>query len=137
MSGEVGLGVDTANAMLNAFRHVAHDVLAIYVMMHTDVPGGDGSDAISVGDPSLKAMTFSAAAGGNLALATASTYTNDDTDEVLSHVSVWNGPDGPGTDMLQWTAELSESQAWSDGDTYTFDDFGLVLVPIASDDGSE
>lgn len=132
----VGLGVDNANNMLNAFRANAHSVAAVYVMLHTGDPGEDGDDNISDGDDSLKLINFAAPTSGQLTSSSTPIWTNDDTNETLTHASAWDGSDGPGTDTLLWTAQLTDPQSWADGDTYTLDEFGLVLTPIASTEGS-
>lgn len=132
MSG--GLSETCANNILNAFRHIAFDITAVYVQLHTGDPGVDGEDNISVGDPSLKAVTFSAAATGAIAISTSPLWTNADTSETLTDFSVWNGPDGPGTDDPLWANPLTTPQSWADTDTYTLDELGLTLTPLMADD---
>jgi hypothetical protein len=129
----VGLGVDNANNILNAYRNVSHGVAAVYVMLHTGDPGVDGEDDISEGDPSLKLINFAAPTIGALEASSTPIWTNVDTTETLTHASAWDGADGPGTDTLLWTVELTDPQSWIDEDTYTLDEFGLVLTPIAAD----
>lgn len=129
----VGLHLTCANALANVFRHVSYDIPATFVQLHTGDPGEDGEDNISGADPSLKAVSFSAAANGGIELSASPIWTNDDLSETLTHISVWDGPDGPGTDEILFSVVLTVSQAWQDHDTYTLDELGLAFVPIMAD----
>jgi hypothetical protein len=136
VSIDVGLAELCANNILNAFRHVAHDVTAVYVQLHTGPPGEDGDNNISVADPALKLVSFDAASHGSIDISSSPVWTNDAHTETLTHISTWDGSDGPGTDNLCWAAQLTDPQNWSDEDTYTLDNLSLTLVPIITDDGS-
>lgn len=129
----VGLHVDAANGVLNTWRGISRSVSSIYVQLHTGDPGADGEDNISVGDPSLKLVNFSAAANGTLAISSSPVWTNGGTSETLRYVSTWDGPDGPGTDECQWSAQLTTSQSWAEDDTYTLDELGLAFTPLMDD----
>ncbi|WP_094359891.1 phage tail fiber protein [Mycobacterium marinum] len=131
-----GLHVDNANSLLNVFRAVSYSISSIYVQLHDEDPGADGEDNISAGDDSLKAVNFSAAAGGALALSTSPIWTNGGTSETLRYITVWDGPDGPGVDACLWAAQLTTPQSWADTDTYTLDSMGLAFTPIMDDPGS-
>jgi hypothetical protein len=136
MSQNTGLYQDAANNIVNAYRHISHDVVAVYVSLHTNPPGEDGDNNPSVGDPSLKLVSFDAPTNGGLVLANSPIWTNGGTTETLRYALAWDGPDGFGTDEPQWCAQLTTPQSWADEDTYTLDSFGLQLVPIVVDDGS-
>lgn len=133
MTVNAGLAELCANSLLNTFRHVSRDIATVYAMLHTNPPGEGGGNNISAGDSSLKLLSFSAASGGGIALSSSPLWTNVDTSETLRYLSTWDGPDGPGTDDLQWVAQLTTTQSWADGDTYTLDECGLILTPIVTD----
>jgi hypothetical protein len=135
-AGTVGLHTLCANAVLNAFRHVSHDVTTVYVQLHTGLPGADGEDNISVADPSLKLVSFGAAVHGSIDISASPVWTNDDHTETLTHITTWDGSVGAGTDDCLWAAQLTTSQNWSDGDTYTLDNCSLTLTPLMTDEGS-
>ncbi|ODR15923.1 hypothetical protein [Mycobacterium gordonae] len=136
MAVNSGLTLYSANALLNTFRNQSFAVSSVYVMLHTNPPGEFCEDNISVGDPSLKLVNFSAPTLGALVLSASPIWTNGGTSETLRYLSTWDGPTGPGTDEPLWVVALTTPQAWADADTYTLDSLGLVLAPILQDDGS-
>lgn len=133
MAAQVGLStVNSANAMLNAFRNTAHQVAATYVKIHTGIPGADGSLSAATGDTTRPAVTFSAASNGALAITgTAPVWTKGaDSSETVSHCSVW---DNATAGNFLWSFQLTASKTWTTtGDTLTLTACGLSLAPLAT-----
>jgi len=133
MVAAVGLStVNAADAMLNAFRNVAHQVAATYVSLHTAIPGADGTVSLNTGDTTRKQVQFSASSGGALALTgTQPTWTKgSDGSETITHCAVW---DASTSGNFLWSFALGASKTWTTtGDTLQLTACGLSLSPLAS-----
>jgi hypothetical protein len=126
----LGLAPSRANALLETYRNTAASAIAaVYVQLHTADPGAAGTTSISVGSTTRNLITWSAAAGGSMALSALGTWTNGGTSETISHVSLWTAASG-GT-FLQSFA-LTAGQAWVSTNTLTINTFTVFFTPIAA-----
>jgi hypothetical protein len=125
----VGISATVANANLNRYRNTAAAaVAAVYVKLHIGDPTtGIGSPA--TGSTTRNAVTWNAASGGSMTLATLGAWTNGGATETLSHVSLWDDPTAG--NFLQAFA-LSASQAWVSTNTFTITTFTVSISPIAA-----
>lgn len=125
----VGLSTtNLANSMLNTLRNVSGAKASVNVKLHTGDPGAAGT-ANSSGETTRKVVTFSAAAGGALALASSVEWTGWDAgNETITHVSMW---DNVSAGNFLFSAALSQSQAITNGGTLTLTALGISLAPLA------
>ena len=125
-----GLAVASANNILNVYRNTAYAAVAnVYVQLHTGAPGAAGTANVSVGSATRNAVTWNAASGGSMTLASLSSWTNGGTSETITDVTLWTASSG-GT-FLQSCA-LTASQAWASTNTLTIGTFTLSYAPIAA-----
>lgn len=124
----VGLvAVNLANNWLNMLRQVAFTApAATYIKLHTADPSAAGTNAPSAVTTRVVA-TFSAAAGGAIALSNAPAFTMTAT-ETITHISVW---DAVTAGNILWTAALTTAKSVVNTDTLTFNTLGVSLAPIA------
>lgn len=127
---QVGLSqVNLIHPWLNSLRGVAFSVSALYVQIHTNIPGSAGTVSISAGDNTRKLVTFAAAASNAIALSgTLPIFTNGGTSETITHVSFW---DAPTVGNFRWSSALGSAKPWSVGDQITLTSAGLALGPQA------
>lgn len=142
MALTVGLGPTTlADAWLNTVRGGAAGTsftapAAIFVKLHTGIPGVGASNVSSV--TTRPAITF----GASTAVSTTQTITSSGTapswtswagtsPETITHVSFW---DNATAGNFLWSAALTVSKTMSTGDTLNLTTGGttLSLTPIAS-----
>ena len=124
----VGLSTtNLANSMLNTLRNVSGAKASVNVKLHTGDPGAAGT-ANSSGETTRKAVTFSAAANGALALSAPVAWVWAGSNETITHVSVW---DNISAGNFLFSAALSSSKAVTNGDTLTLTALGISLDPLA------
>lgn len=126
----VGLSTtNLANSMLDTLRNVSGAKASVNVKLHTADPGSAGTTAASA-ETTRKAVTFSAASGGALALSGSVSWTSWSAgSETITHVSVW---DNISAGNFLFSAALSPSKAITNGDTLTLTALGLSLTPLAA-----
>lgn len=129
-----GSGLNTtslANAWLNVLGGTTFTgITSLYVQLHTGDPGAGGTSNISVGSTTRVIMAVAAASAGSIALTgTQPSWTNGGTTETLTGITVWSAITA-GTHYL--TADLSSSQSWASGNTFTLSSFSVSLSPLAS-----
>lgn len=124
----VGITATQANAFLNVYRNTAAAAVAtVYVQLHTGDPGAAGTTNVSA-NTTRNAITWNAASGGSMTLATLSSYTMT-ASETISHVSLWTASTA-GT-FLQ-SAALTSTVPVINGSTLSFSSFTLSFSPIAA-----
>ncbi len=128
-----GLAAATANGFLNALcRNSSYAAAAIYIQLHVDDPGDDGTSDLAEED-TRKALTFGdAASGGSIATTAAAEWTNVADDETYSHASFWTASSA-GTFL--GSAALTTPKTVNAGDNFTFPvgNITLSFTPIAAD----
>lgn len=124
----VGLSAAVANAHLETYRNTASPARAtVFVQLHTADPGAAGTTAVANAS-TRNAITWAAASGGSMALATLSDFTGT-ASETITHVSLWTASSA-GT-FLQSFA-LSASQAIILASKLQFTTFTVSFTPIAA-----
>jgi hypothetical protein len=100
------------------------------VKLHTADPGASGATAAAVGSATRVAVTQSAASSGAIAMnGTLPVWTNGGTSETLTHISVW---DASTAGNFLYSAALTASQAWVNGNTFTLNTLGVSISPLAA-----
>jgi hypothetical protein len=125
----VGMTPDAADALLETWR-----ANPTYAMVHTGDPGDDGSANVSAGDNTMQRVHFMEPSNGVLIPSPVlgkPRFINVGTDETLTHLTVWNGPTGPGVDQCLYATELETSQTWSEGDQFN-PNVGFKLRPLTT-----
>jgi hypothetical protein len=127
----IGLStVNMANAILNIYRGTTFTGIATpFIQLHTADPGASGTTAVSVGDATRKAITWNAAASGQITLNTLSAWTNGGTSETITHVTLWSASSA-GTFYQSFA--LTASQAWVSTNTLTITTFTINYTPLAA-----
>ena len=126
---------NTANAWLNVLRGNGAGVTFTApatqaAKLHTGDPGSAGANNAAVGDATRKTIGYGAAASGSMTLSTtAPVWTNGGTSETLTDISVW---DATSAGNFQYSAQLSASQAWASGNTFTLTSLTFSLTPLAA-----
>lgn len=128
------VGVSQANVAhqwLNWIRGTATTAPStIFAKLHTADPGPAGATAAAAGDTTRKAVTYSAASGGAIAITgTNPSWTNGGTSETLTHVSYW---DASTAGNFLWSSALTAAQAWANTNTFTLTTSGVSIAPIAA-----
>ena len=127
---QVGLSqTNLIHPWLNALRGTSFSVASLYIQIHTGIPGASGSTGVSVGDPTRKTVSFSAAAANAIALTgTLPVFTNGGTSETITHVSFWDASSGGN---FRWSSSLGTAKPWSSADQITITSAGLSVGPQA------
>lgn len=99
---------------------------AVYLQLHTGDPGPDGTANIS-GTTLRKAVTWSAAAGGRIAMTSDLTWTAAAKD-TISHLSLW---DAASSGHCLLTDELDEPKNLYVGDTFNLPVASVTIPPEA------
>lgn len=123
---------NVAHPWLNSLRSATQPTAYAtpFVQLHTGDPGNAGTANVSVGDNTRKALTQSAAAGGAIAQSgTAPSWTNGETTETITHISIHSAVTS-GTFM--YSIALTASKEWADTDTLTLNTCGVSLAPLAA-----
>ena len=121
--------VNFANATLNVLRNTSFTGIATpFIQLHTADPGASGTTAVSVGSATRNAITWNAASAGSMTLSTLAAWTNGGTSETLSHISLWTASSAG---SINGTAQLTASQAWASGNTFTLNSLSIAITPIA------
>jgi hypothetical protein len=93
-------------------------------------PGASGASNAAAGDTSRKAASYAAPSGGSKSqTGTAPVWTNGGTPETITDVSVW---DASTSGNFLFSFQLSASQAWASGNTFTLSTYSFALTPIAA-----
>lgn len=127
----VGLNTtNLAHQWLNWLRGVATTAPAgTFVRLHLGDPGAAGTSNGSTNTTRV-AATFSAAAGGAIALSNTPTWASwANGAETISHISVW---DAASAGNFLFSVALTSSKAITNGDTFTLTTLGFSLAPIAA-----
>lgn len=130
------VGVSTtnvANKWLDAIRDNGSTFTVVadtFVKLHTGDPGSAGASNAAVGDATRKAVAQSAASAGAIAITgTNPVWTNGGTSETITHVSVWDASSGGN---FLYSVQLSASQAWVSGNTFTLTALSVSVAPLAA-----
>ena len=124
----VGITAAQANAYLNVYRNTAASAIAtVFVQLHTGDPGAAGTSNVAA-LTTRNQITWNAASGGSMTLATLSNFTMT-ASETISHVSLWTASTA-GT-FLQSCA-LTASVPVINGSTLSFSSFTVSFTPIAA-----
>jgi len=93
-----GLSVDTANALLSAiFQQTSYAVTGLWVQLHTDAPGSDGTSNVAANDTRMDATACfgSAPAGGSIANdVEIGPWFSAPASETYTHASLWTASSG-------------------------------------------
>jgi hypothetical protein len=123
-----GLSASRANSILNVLRNTAYSAIATpFVKLHTGDPGSAGT-ANAAGATTRNAITWNAASGGSMTLATLSAFTGT-TSETITHISIWDASTA-GNFIESWA--LTASVPIINGSSLTFSTFTLSFSPIAA-----
>ena len=123
-----GLASATANAYLNVLRNTTYTgIAAVYVKLHTGSPGAAGTSNPS-GQTTRNAITWNAASGGSMTLATLSNWTMNTT-ETITDISLW---DNVSAGNFLWSAALTSGVPVINNSTLSFSSFTLGFTPIAA-----
>ena len=125
----VGLAtVQRANARLNVYRGTTDTGIAnVYVKLHTGDPGSAGTANASA-VTTRNAITWNAASGGSMTLATLSDYSMT-TGETISHISLWDN--STAGNFLE-SAQLTTPVPVINGSTLHFSSLTLAESPLAA-----
>jgi hypothetical protein len=124
----VGLAASFANSILEVYRNTAVSAVATpFVKLHVGDPGAAGTTNPSA-LTTRNAVTWSAASGGSMALATLGAFTMT-ASETISHISIWTASTA-GT-FLQ-SAALTTPVPVINGSTLTVSTLTLQYTPIAA-----
>jgi hypothetical protein len=124
----VGVSTATANSILNVHRGTSFAGYANeYIQLHTGDPGAAGTANVSA-MTTRNAITWNAASGGSMTLATLSSFTMTAT-ETITHVSRWSASTS-GT-FIESHA-LTASVPVINGSVIAFSTFTLSVSPIAA-----
>lgn len=124
----VGLASSFANSILEVFRNTAVSAVATpFVKLHIGDPGAAGTSNASA-LTTRNAVTWSAASGGSMALASLAAYTMT-ASETISHISIWTASTA-GT-FLQ-SAALTTPVPVINGSTLTVSSLTLSYSPLAA-----
>lgn len=128
----VGLAATTlANLWLGTLKNTSYAAALVAVKLHTGDPGATGTAANgAAGDTTRKTVTFGTASGGSLSMSSMSgSWTNGGTSETLSHISCW---DSTSAGNFLFSAALTSTQAWANGNTFSLTSLSISLTPIAA-----
>ena len=107
------------------FRNIAYTGHAtLYVKLHTADPGEAGATA-PAGNTTRAPVTFAAAASGAIASNSAASWTNVNTAETYSHVSLW---DAASAGVCKWTGPLSAPKTVAIGDNFSIPSGSLTVT---------
>lgn len=125
----VGLhAVNLANKWLNMLSGTAFTAPTnTYAQLHTADPGAAGTTAVSA-VTTRQLLTWSAAASGSKAIASASAFSMTAT-ETITHISVW---DATSAGNFMFSVALTTSKAVTSGDTLNLSALSIALTPIAA-----
>jgi hypothetical protein len=125
----VGLASAFANSILEVFRGgTVSAVSTPFVKLHVTDPGAAGASGTPSANTTRNAVTWSAASGGSMALATLGAWTMT-TSETIAYISIWTASTA-GT-FLQ-SAALTASVPVINGSTLTITTLTLSYTPIAA-----
>jgi len=103
------------NKLLDSLRNISCAVATPFLKMHISDPGEDATNG-AAGNTTRKAVTFgSGASGGTISNTVAITWTNVNTTETYSHVSLW---DAETSGNPLYYGALTASKAVNAGDTF-------------------
>jgi hypothetical protein len=124
----VGNAVAHANSELNVWRGTAHSGwTSATVRLHTGDPGAAGT-ANASGETAAQTVTFNAASGGSMALASSVSWTAWDVGtETITHISIWDN-----NTTFKRSAALTASRTVNDGDTFTLSTLTVSKTPLAA-----
>lgn len=123
-----GLATAHANELLEIYRGTAVTGKTLYAQLHTADPGAAGTTAVS-GVTTRKALTFAAASGGSMALASAPSVWNMTGTETLTHISLW---DASTSGNFVRSIALASSKSVNSGDTFQLTVCTLAWSPLAA-----
>ncbi|TCN51778.1 hypothetical protein EV641_109169 [Rhodococcus sp. SMB37] len=124
-----GVAVYTANEVLDWLRGEAPaPVPGLYVKLHTDNPGANGTTFPSAVTTRRQA-TMNAAAGGSITLNAMSGSWAMTTAETITHISVWDATTA-GNFLI--SAQLTTPRSVANGDTLTMTSLVIGNTPIAA-----
>ena len=126
----VGLSeVNLANKWLDMLRAQAFTAPSnLYVQIHTDDPGSDGTANVSAVTTRSELILDVAAGGAITITGTLPTWTMTAL-ETISHISVWDATSA-GNFLL--SAILTVAKVVDNGDSLTLTTCGLSLTPLAA-----
>ncbi len=123
-----GLSAARANSILNVLRNTAYSAIATpFVKLYIGDPGAAGT-ANAAAATTRNAITWNAASGGSMTLATLSAFTGT-TSETITHIGIWDASTA-GTFIESWA--LTASVPIINGSSLTFSAVTLSFSPIAA-----
>jgi hypothetical protein len=115
-----------ANKWLDMLRGTAFSApTGAYVKLHTGDPGATATANTSAVN-TRNQVTWSAASGGALTLASLGSYSMT-ASEIVSHISVW---DASTAGNVLFTGALSSAKTVANGDTLSFTSLSVSLSPL-------
>jgi len=124
-----GSTANLINKWLDMLRAVAFTAPAAqWVKLHISDPGSAGANGAAAVTTRSQA-TFSAAAGGALALTGTLPSWAMTTTETISHISVW---DASTAGTFLYSGVLTASKAVVNGDTLQLTTLGVAITPLAA-----
>lgn len=123
-------GINTtnlANVLLNSIRGTSFAAPATWAQLHTGDPGAAGTANLSANTTRIQ-LTFAAASGGSIALASVPTPWNMTATETITGISIWSAVTGG---SVYWDVSLTSSQAVANGDTLTLNTCTLGIGPLS------
>lgn len=123
-----GLASAHANELLEVYRGTAVAGKTLYAKLHTGDPGAAGTANASA-VTTRQALTFAAASGGSMALASSPTAWTMTGAETLTHISLWDAASGGG---FVRSVALASSKTVAAADTFTLTVCTLGWTPVAA-----
>lgn len=120
--------VNLANKWLSVLNNTTFTAITTcYVKLHTADPGSAGTTAASA-ETTRKAITWSAASGGSMAMSGTLSWTSWAAGtETISHISIW---DNSTAGNVLWTGQLSSNKTVNNGDTLNITALTAALTPL-------
>jgi len=123
-----GLSAARANSILNVLRNTAYSAVATpFVKLYVGDPGASGATNAAAAT-TRNAITWNAASGGSMTLATLSAFTGT-TSETITHIGIWDASTA-GNFIESWA--LTSSVPIINGSSLTFSAVTLSLSPVAA-----
>lgn len=123
-----GLSAARANSILNVLRNTAYSAIATpFVKLYIGDPGASGASN-AANATTRNAITWNAASGGSMTLATLSAFTGT-TSETITHIGIWDASTA-GNFIESWA--LTSSVPIILGSSLTFSAVTLSFSPIAA-----
>jgi len=90
----------------------------VHLQMHSGAPGEAGTANVATDTSTSADIAFGAASGGAASNTGAITIAAVSATQVITHISLWDGSTGSGTDNCLFTAALAASVSLVSGDDF-------------------